>query len=477
MNGLTRNLCYVISVVFLLTVYGFAADAQYEQYNWNNLDDILTQINEPEFRDQTYNILEFGAESNGSDNCTDAINKAIEKCSNNGGGIVLIPEGIFYTGPIHLKDNVNLYLKEGAVLKFSTNHKDYLPLVLTRWEGVDCFNYSPLIYAYGSENVAVTGEGTLDGQASVEHWWPWKGKKAYGWVEGMDSQNIDAGRDLLMEYENKQIPLEERKMGEGHYLRPPFIQFYRCKNILIEDISIENAPFWLIHPLLSENITIRNVHVNSMGPNNDGCDPESCKNVLIENCYFNTGDDCIAIKSGRNNDGRNWNIPSENIVVRNCRMHNGHGGIVIGSEISGGCRNLYVYNCIMNSPELDRAVRIKTNAQRGGIIENIFVKDIEVGEVKEAVLKINCIYETKSEEGDFPPQIRNIHISNVKSNKSKYPVHIVGFQNKNCIYDIQIFNSKFNGVEKDAVIRGVKNFNTKEFYINGELFKWSENTD
>jgi polygalacturonase len=425
----------------------------------------------PIFQNELYKITEYGAVSDGSVKCTESINKAINICSANGGGTVLIPEGIFLTGPIHLKSNVNLHLEEGAILKFSTSPSDYLPAVLTRWEGVDCYNYSPFIYAYQQENIAITGKGILDGQSDNTHWWSWKDKSASGEKTSIQNQSNSGGRDRLMKYNQNAIPVEERIFGEGNYLRPPFIQIYQCKYILIEDVNIINSPFWAIHLLLSESIIVRGVHINSTGPNNDGCNPESCKYVLIENCSFNTGDDCIAVKSGRDNDGRRWDIPSENIVIRNCEMREGHGGVTIGSETSGGCRNLFVTDCKMNSPQLERAIRIKTNAERGGTIENIYIRNVEIGRVKEAVFKIDCIYETKSEQGNYPPLIQNIHLENITSQKSKYPVYLVGLTSFECIKDIYLTHITFDGIKKANKISGVSNIVFKDVLINGELYE------
>jgi polygalacturonase len=456
-----------ISIVSCLNTISIGSDPD----SWSKADSILCEITEPSFPHVTFNILDFGAIADGKTLNTTAINNTISQANESGGGTVLIPGGTFLTGAIHLKNNVRLHLEEDATLVFSVDPKDYLPLVLTRWEGVDCYNYSPFIYGYKLENIAITGKGRLDGQADKEHWWPWKGRRDYGWKPGMPSQLIDEGRPLLLHYNIEQVPVEQRIMGEGHYLRPPFIQLYQCRKILLEDFTIADSPFWVIHPLLSENITVRGLRINTQGPNNDGCDPESCKNVLIENCYFNTGDDCIALKSGRNTDGRKWNIPVENVIVRNCMMQNGHGGIVIGSEISGGCKNIFVENCEMSSPELERAIRIKTNSQRGGIVENIFVRNIQVGEVSEAVIRINCRYEPQEGQGNYPPLVRNVYISDITSRKSKYAVHMNGIQNSICINDIFISDSEFSGVEKETVMRETGNVVMHNIKINGMQVK------
>jgi len=343
----------------LLLLSNFSC-AQVEQKNqpagnksigWDQPEVILKNIKSPVFPDKEYNLTFYGAVGDGKTDCTEAFKKAIEDCNKNGGGKVVIPEGIFLTGAIHLKSNVNLFISEKATIKFSVDKDKYLPAVFTRWEGVECINYSPLIYANDQENIAVTGKGILDGQGSNENWWGWKGKKEYGWKENDPQQKKD--RDKLFEMAENNIQPSERIFGDGHYLRPNFIQPYKCKNVLIEGVTFKDSPMWFIHPVLSQNISIINVTVEGLGPNNDGCDPESCKDVLIKNCYFNTGDDCIAIKSGRNNDGRRVNIPSENIIIQNCKMKEGHGGVVIGSEISGSVKNVFAENCEMSSPNLD----------------------------------------------------------------------------------------------------------------------------
>ena len=429
---------------------------------WSNLNGILEQIVTPTFPETEYNIKSFGAIGDGTTDCSAAFSKAINECSVNGGGKVVVPEGIFLTDPIYLKSNVNLYVSENAIIKFSDDKSKYLPVVFTRWEGVECMNYSPLIYSYEEENIAVTGKGILDGQGSNENWWSWKGNKDGGWIEGMPNQKKD--RDKLFELAENNIPPEERRFGDGHYLRPNFIQPYKCNKVLIEGVTFKDSPMWFIHPVLSENVTIKDVTVEGLGPNNDGCDPESSKNVLIQNCYFNTGDDCIAIKSGRNNDGRRVNVPSENIVIRNCTMKEGHGGVVIGSEISGGVNNVYAENCVMSSPNLDRAIRIKTNAVRGGLIENIFVRDITVGQVKEAVIKINFYYE-EGENGSYLPVVRNLDFSNITSEKSEYAIWIKAFE-KSPVENITLTNCVFNNVEKENVLENVESMKTSSVIIN-----------
>lgn len=462
------------SVKILLLVFAIAL---FYNFIWNGIvfphdewagrEQILKNIIPPEFPDKDFDIINYGAVPDGETDCTEAFREAIEACSNAGGGKVVVPAGVFLTGAIHLKSNVNLHITKDAIVKFSEDKSKYLPLVFTRWEGVECMNYSPLIYAYEQENIAITGEGILDGQGSNENWWSWKGKKEDGWSKGMPHQK--EGRDLLFRMAENNVPPEERLMGEGFYLRPNFFQPYKSKNILIDGVTFKDSPMWFLNPVLCTNVTVSNLKIEGLGPNNDGCNPESSKDVLIKNCYFNTGDDCIAIKSGRNNDGRRINVPSENIVIENCMMKEGHGGVVIGSEISGGVRNVYAQNCEMSSPNLDRALRIKTNAIRGGVIENIFVRNIKVGEVSEAVIKINFYYE-EGDNGDFPPVVRNIKVKNMISEKSPYAIWIKGYE-RSPVTGLYLENCIFENVKEENIMDNVSGFEFTNVTINGRELK------
>ncbi|MBR9919390.1 MAG: glycoside hydrolase family 28 protein [Bacteroidetes bacterium] len=441
--------------------------------DWSKMDDILASIQAPEFPDTTFSVLDFGAVADGTADCLPAVSAAIAACNEAGGGVVDVPSGEYFVkGPIHLKSNVNLHISEGATLKFSTEAADYLPVVFTRWEGVECYNYSPLIYAFEQDNIAITGSGTVDGQAANENWWQWVDKEFFGWKEGMPSQADSMSRPRLFGWNTQEVPVEERILGEGAYLRPNFIQPYGCTNVLIDSITLRNSPMWCIHPVLSENVTISNVKVISHGPNSDGCDPEACRNVLISNCYFDTGDDCIALKSGRNQDGRRLKRPIENVVIRDCRMKDGHGGVVIGSEVSGGARNIFAENCQMDSPNLDRAIRVKTNKVRGGIIENLYCRNIMVGQVKEAVVRVNMRYPIYSDTTQtFIPEIRNIFVENVKSSKSEYGVLIDGYSKDHPVESLVLTDCTFEGVEKGNSIENAKDLYFENFFLNGEAVK------
>lgn len=469
----------VLIALIVLTMSCTSAYAIQDEKKWAEIYEIIDNINTPNFPDVSYSITDFGAVGDGQTLNTQAINKAIEVCSANGGGIVIVPKGIFLTGAVHLKNDVNLHLTDNATLKFSTNPADYLPLVHTRWEGNDVMNYSPLIYANGQTNIAVTGKGVLDGSGSNEAWWPWKGKKQYGWKEGTPSQlDASVGRSILDTWEKSEAPLFERRAGDGYYLRPQFVSVINCYRFLLEDVKIINSPFWVVNPILTKDIIVRGIHIESLGPNSDGCDPESCKNVLIENCIFDTGDDCIALKSGRNSDGRKPNVPVENVLIRNCKMLEGHGGVVLGSEISAGCKNIFAENCEMSSPDLDRAVRIKTNSHRGGTTDGVYIRNIKVGQVKDAVVRINCSYDLGSEghEGEFPPMVRNVYISDINADmtgktQAKYGLRLVGIKGKNAVENIYISNCNFNGVDKISDIKNIKNLNLENVVINGKTVK------
>ena len=432
--------------------------------------EIDARIKAPTFPDKTFNITKFGAKTtNSAAKNQIAINKAIDKCAKAGGGKVVVPAGTWNTGAITLKSGVNLVVEKDAKLLFAFDTSLY-PIVKTRWEGMDCYNYSPLIYAYGEKNIAITGEGTLDGNGSNDTWWPMCGAPKFGWNENVkESQKI--GRPKLFEWANAGTPIEQRQM-KGMGMRPQFVNLYNCENILIQGVTILNSPFWVLHPLLSKNITVKGVTIINDGPNGDGCDPESCDDVLIEDCLFQTGDDCIAIKAGRNADGRKWNIPSKNIIVRHCEMKDGHGGVVIGSEISGGCKNVFCEDCVMDSPNLDRVLRLKTNSCRGGVTEGVYFRNVKVGQCREAVMRINLNYEPKeAAERGHNPTVRNVYMENVTCEKSKYGVLINGLEDADNIYNINVKNCKFNGVWDEPVRRtGLSHdINFENTYINGSL--------
>lgn len=425
---------------------------------WQQCAEVVASIRPTDIPTTQFNIRDYGAlaltEGRTTVMATDAIARAIAAAHDAGGGTVVIPDSTYLTGPITLLSNVNLHLADSAVLRFSTDVSLYYPAVVTRWEGVDCYNAHPLIYALDADNIALTGHGTLDAQGSNDNWWAMCGARHYGWQPGMVGQSGRDGvkatspRQRLLDWCTHEVPLSERRMTADDGMRPQFVNFNHCTRVLIEDVTLLRSPFWVLHPLKCDDVIVRGVTIINDGPNGDGCDPECCNRVLIENCTFHTGDDCIAIKSGRNQDGRNQGISSQNIVVRNCSMEDGHGGVVIGSEIAGGYRNLWVENCTMDSPELERVIRIKTSSARGGIIENVYVRNITVGRCKEAVLRINLNYEPREvAERGHNPIVRNVNLRNVTCQSSRYAMVLNGLDDACNIYDVHIADCTWNGVK------------------------------
>ena len=470
-NSLPVQFAAIILVLFAVPALGqneVSATAA-----WAKLPSILESIKEPVFKNTTYNILDFGGKSGGVFDNTQVFKKAIQKCTKNGGGIVLVPAGKYFTGPIHLDNNVNLHLAEGSEIVFNTN-PDAFPIVHTSFEGTELMNYSPLIYAYNKYNVAVTGKGILNGQGSNDKWWSWCGKASYGWLKNSPDQKEDV--NTLMAMAGKGVPVTERVFGKGHFLRPNCVEFFECSQVLLQGVQIINAPFWVIHPIKSSNVIVDGVTIKSHGPNNDGCDPEYSKNIWIKNTIFDTGDDCIAIKSGRDNDGRRVAIKSENIIVQDCKMYDGHGGVTIGSEISAGVSNVYVENCIMDSPELERAIRIKSNSRRGGLVENVFVRNIKVGQVKESVLGIDLHYGVHGNQtGTFMPQVQNIFIENsLVKNGGLYGILAKGHKGYP-INNIRFKEVTIEKVETDFSIENVENLKFINTYINGSLMESPKN--
>jgi polygalacturonase len=375
----------------------------------------------PSIPDRRFDIREFGAKEGGAVINTDAIRAAIHAATDAGGGRIVIPAGTWLTGAIHLENNCDLHVEKGARLLFSQNFDDYLPVVFSRHEDVECYKHSAFIYANGKTNIAITGEGILDGQGKP--WWGFKESK----------KEVEK---LLYEMGMQNVPVQERVFDGtgGRILRPAFFQPMRCRNILVEGVTFLYGAFWTITPTYCENIIVRNVKITTEGeyghtPNGDGVDPSSCKNILIENCEFDTGDDCIAIKAGRDADGLRVALPTENIVIRNCVGYRGHGGIVIGSETSGSIRNVYAYNCRFSGT--DRIVRIKTARGRGGILENMWFDNLRGENIAMEAIHLNMLYTGERLPAQpvsaTTPIIRNIHLSNITCGSGKsYGMEMLG---------------------------------------------------
>ena len=360
-------------------------------------DRVQASVRRPWFPPLSVPVTRFGATGDGSTDCTAAFAHAIALVSALGGGHVTVPAGTYLTGPIHLRSRVDLHLERGSRIAFTTDPSAYLPAVHTRWQGIEFMGYSPLVYAYGQHDIAITGEGTLDGQASTATWWAWKplGDKDFTALEAA----ADAG-----------VPVAERDFAAGYHFRPPFVQPYRCERVLIEGVTFVNTPFWHLNPVLCTDVTVEGVTVNSSGPNTDGCDPECCDRVLIDRCSFDTGDDCIAIKSGRNADGRRVGVPCQHVVIQRCTFANGHGGVTIGSEMTGGVYHVHARDLVMNSPSLQSGHRIKTNSVRGGTVRDVHVRRVTAGTIGGPVLLIDYNY-GEGDTGTFPPLVTDIELA------------------------------------------------------------------
>jgi polygalacturonase len=360
-------------------------------------DRIVASVRRPWFPGRYFPVTDFGAKGDGTTLNTQAFAKAIAVCHRAGGGHVVVPAGgTFLTGAIHLLSNVDLHVEQNATILFSQNPADYLPVVFTRWQGIELMNYSPFVYCYGQRNVAVTGAGTLNGQADANHWWNWKN------LETNDFDTLETMAD-------DNVPVSQRVFGAGHYLPPQMVQPFASDTVLLEGVTVINSPFWHLNPNLCANVTIDGLTISSTGPNTDGCDPESCDGVVVQNVTYDTGDDCMAIKSGRDADGRRVNVPCQNVVIQQCNFANGHGGITIGSEMTGGVKNVYARDLTMNSANLQAGHRIKTNTLRGGYVENTNVYRVTAGTIGGPLLLIQGNYDAQT--GDFPPDVTDITLA------------------------------------------------------------------
>jgi polygalacturonase len=373
---------------------------------------IAAGVRRPRIPRRRLSIADFGATPDGVTDNTKAIAAAITAASRAGGGVVVVPAGTWATGPIHLRSRIELHVSDGATLLFATDPAAYLPTVYSRWQGIELMNYSPLIYAFGQSDIAITGSGTLDGQASTANWWAWK-------AQG------DADFTVFEATVNAGLPVAQRD-GTQYHFRPSFVEPYRCERVLIEGVTIRNSPFWHLHPTLCRDVTVRGVTVSSSGPNTDGCDPECCDGVLIDGVSFNCGDDCIAIKSGRNADGRRVNIPSQHIVIQGCTFANGHGGVTVGSEMTGGVRNVYARDLTMTSTGLQSGHRLKTNSVRGGFIENTNVWRASVTAIGGPLLLIDYNY-GEGNTGSFPPVVTGIALSDWNVTSATQGWNIAGY--------------------------------------------------
>jgi polygalacturonase len=439
----------------------------------------LPVIKSPVFKKDTLSIKKYGAVSDGTTLNTKSINRAIEALSKKGGGVVLIPSGLWLTGPVVLKNNVNLHLAAGATLLFTADKNEY-PLVEANWEGLPQMRNQSPISASNASNIAITGKGIIDGNGDV---WravkidkltesQWKKKVASGGVVSDDKKTWYPSEGFVKgsKMQNPGVISSEKDaafyQSIKDFLRPNLLLLTSCKYILLEGVTFQNSPAWCLHPLMCENLTVRNVFVKNpwYAQNGDGIDAESCKNVLIENSVFDVGDDALCMKSGRDAEGRKRGMPIENVIIRNCTVYAAHGGFVIGSEMSGGARNIYVNNCTFVGTDI--GLRFKTTRGRGGIVENIFIKDIYMKDIPAEAILFDMYYMAKDpvalsgEKRELPkvefktvdettPQFRNFHISNVYCNGAEKGIFLRGLPEmhvKDIVLENMVLQAK-NGID------------------------------
>jgi len=417
-----------------------------------------------------------GADPSGEKLNSELINKTIDRLSTNGGGTLFFPSGKYLTGAIKLKSNITIEIEAGATLLFSDNFDDYLPFVEMRHEGIVMNSFAPLISAIDSENITIKGEGKIDGQG--KKWWDEFFKvivdlKANGVNDFNKYQPMwDKANDvkaLYSETNEDYISSMTRR-----FFRPPFIQTYRCKNIRIEGITIVNSPFWTVNPEFCENVTIDGITINNpLSPNTDGINPESCKYVHISNCHISVGDDCITLKSGRDLQGRRLNASEEDITITNCTMLAGHGGVVIGSEMSGGVKKVVISNCVFDGT--DRGIRIKSTRGRGGVVENIQVNNIVMNNIKQEAIVLDLKYSKMPEEpfSERTPVFRNINISNLTCTGVKIPIRINGLE-ESPITDISLQNIHIQADGKCS-FQNCKRVKLADVFVNGEKISFEEN--
>ena len=413
-----------------------------------------------------------GANTAGTTLNTELINKTIATLNVNGGGTLFFPAGTYLTGAIKLKSNITLELEAGATLLFSDNFDDYLPFVEMRHEGIMMKSFSPLLYATDAENITIKGEGKIDGQ----------GRK---WWNELNRVEVDVHTNGVRDI-NKYQPMWDKANDvkalyaetnedyvssmQRRFFRPPFIQPIRCKNFKIEGITIVNSPFWTINPEFCENVTVDRVTIkNPLSPNTDGINPESCRYVHISNCHISVGDDCITLKSGRDLQARKLNVPDEDITITNCTMLAGHGGVVIGSEMSGGVRKVVISNCVFDGT--DRGIRIKSTRGRGGIVEDIQVDNIVMRNIKEEAIVLDLKYSKMPAEplSDRTPIFRNININNLTASNVLIPIRINGLE-ESFISDVTITNVNIKSKQKPS-FTNCKNIKLTDVYVNGEKIK------
>lgn len=414
------NLFSIFALVILCSGISHAGTLKYDS---SFRDSILNEISGATMPDKHVSILQYGAKGNGKYDCSKAFSKAMKVAEKSGGLHITVPAGVYFMeGPLNLKSNVCIELEEGAVLKFSSDPKHY-PIVNTSWEGTYLHNYSPFIYGYGLHDVAIIGKGTIDGNAmSTFATWKPNQKPALMRSREMNHNGVD---------------ISERYFGDGDWLRPHLMQFYDCRNVTLEGVKMINSPFWCVHLLQSENVICRSLRYDAKLVNNDGIDPESSRNILIEDIYFDNGDDNIAIKSGRDNDGWNVGHPCENIIIRNCHFKGLHA-VVIGSEMSGGVQNVFVEDCDY-AGYCKRGIYVKTNPDRGGFVKNLFVNNCMFDEVED-LFYVTSKYAGEGLDNNKFSEITGIYVNGLCCNKASKAALVLQGTSQKPITDVLFDN-------------------------------------
>lgn len=521
---LGASACILTVIIFLLLPANCALAMGSKKYSvaTNDLPFVIPDVKEPRFPKNTFNIKDFGAVGDAHTKNTKAFAKAIKACVDAGGGRVIVPAGIWLTGPIELKSNLNLHLEQGAVILFSPDFEDY-PLARRTWSGLAAVRCTPPLHGENLENIAITGPGIIDG--SGQAWWPvkkikktdrqWKALLASGgvvdktkkiWV-WWPSEGALHGKETVAKLDARGAELHEYKVTR-EYPRPVLVGITKCKGVLLDGPTFQNSPGWNVHPVMCENMIIRNITVRNpwWSQNGDGLDLESCRNVIVNNCRFDVGDDAICMKSGKNEYGRKRGKPTENVAISDCVVYHGHGGFVIGSEMSGGVRNIYIRNCSFLGTDV--GLRFKSTRGRGGVVEDIFIQDIRMKDIPTDAIRFYMYYADKApipEDDDASepaveevippvteetPSFRNIHIKNITCNGAARAIWLQGLPEmpiKNINFDNVVISAKTGIVSVEADQIKMKNmkimpeespvfllYNSRNFMIDNVIFPESK---
>lgn len=451
---LWRKAAGMLAVLAISTV-GLAAGPSEAPLEWTDVPAILARIRAPEFPAREFNVMAYGAKGDGRTDSLPAVRAAIEACSTAGGGHVVVPAGTYLlNGPLQLKSNIDLHLAAGSILLFSGEPAHFLPMVLVRWEGIILHNYSPMIYARGAENIAITGRGVIDANARREF---------QGWAMGISKLQYPA-QERSRQMGAAGAPIADRIFGEGSYLRPSTIQPYECHNVLIEGVTIKDSPFWVIHPTFCTNVIVRGVTVDSLLINNDGCDPDSCTDVLIENCRFHTGDDGVALKAGRDADAWRDSRMTQNVIIRNCVFQSKINALCIGSEMSAGVRHVFMEDCRVEEGE--SCIYFKSNSDRGGFIENVRVRRVQIGQSRAGVVRFETNYHSYR-GGHTPTAYRDFVIEDVTcADATNYAVFAEG-TSESPIENVLLHNVTVTKAREPLFLRNAATLRLVNVHVNG----------